>query len=232
VIFYQPDPNTGQIAPYSIAYYTHHPDGRYDHRFIEYYDYTVQGWFPSWAYQYTYKPDNTIDTLFKYDNSASVPIPSETEYSVIDGAGRLTGTVTEFFDTASGHYETAHRTRLEYLTQTSAIQSKWLDVRDNASGSFNQIDRHDYYYPAGTGTTEFNNAFEFTAFPNPTSSNLNMVLPRNIRFIEIRNLQGQVVYTGTPESQISMESFPAGLYLITIFSADGQPHSKPIAKIN
>ena len=71
--------------------------------------------------------------------------------------------------------------------------------------------------------------FQFSAFPNPFTSHLQIDTEEQMRY-SIRSLQGQEILSGQTDKTINTETLAKGIYLLQIESKDGMPVKKIIKR--
>jgi hypothetical protein len=78
--------------------------------------------------------------------------------------------------------------------------------------------------------TPVNEALDFTIYPNPTSSILNVAHNYDVVQFQLYTLEGRVIQSGTLETaRVNMESLPTGMYLLQL-TAQGKSIVKKIIK--
>ncbi|MDZ4751983.1 MAG: T9SS type A sorting domain-containing protein [Flavobacteriales bacterium] len=73
----------------------------------------------------------------------------------------------------------------------------------------------------------------FNLFPNPTPNELNVQSSTTISLIEIFNPTGRVVYSvqpNSPQTKLTLESFPSGLYFMTVTTENGNVATRKFIK--
>ncbi|NQU32483.1 MAG: T9SS type A sorting domain-containing protein [Bacteroidetes bacterium] len=88
-----------------------------------------------------------------------------------------------------------------------------------------------YINPFGKSVTSIGDiagdiAASVVIYPNPTSGQFSVSAPGNITKVEVRNLLGQVLYSGV-ETTIDVVSYDAGLYIVNI-EVEGQVIAKKL----
>ena len=82
----------------------------------------------------------------------------------------------------------------------------------------------DIDYSGGhTGVDDFTSN-ELTIWPNPATNHVRLAYPTPIQYVEIRNAEGQTVYSENSDSQeltIQTSQLPAGIYLMTVRTQTG-----------
>ena len=68
---------------------------------------------------------------------------------------------------------------------------------------------------------DFSNNLNFSLYPNPANSIVNINLEAELKSVEIYSLQGQKVIS-TTEKQVNVSSLSKGIYLIEVTDVNNQ----------
>jgi hypothetical protein len=94
-------------------------------------------------------------------------------------------------------------------------------VACQSSNFYGEYEDYCVYIGDDAGTDE--NTLEFSVYPNPTQSTININSNQQIGFLEIRSIDGKIVKSETyNNTAIDVSDFTNGIYFITIFSSDNQ----------
>ncbi|WP_397363604.1 T9SS type A sorting domain-containing protein [Olleya sp. R77988] len=91
------------------------------------------------------------------------------------------------------------------------------------------VDLGTYEHGATLGVEDFESNNEFTIYPNPTSSILNIKIQDDIKNIEIYNVQGQQVLVGKNKS-VDVSNLALGIYLLKVETTKGNFITKRFIK--
>jgi hypothetical protein len=102
-------------------------------------------------------------------------------------------------------------------TQTDLLF--YISKQSRLSGNPNNASRMDDFSVAVNSTASIDDLkqFNFSAYPNPASNNLNLSASKNIDTVEIFNLIGQKVMTVTPNTNttsINVSTLNSGIYIV------------------
>jgi hypothetical protein len=130
-------------------------------------------------------------------------------------------TPVEYTSSTTGHNQTFATILPTTCENQNVVQLRWVYYNISGSGSRSQIALDDVLITTtNLATTNFNNS-KFVVFPNPTNSFITLSADaENIEKIELRNLQGQLLFQNKAinknQYQIDLSSYSNGIYLVII----------------
>jgi hypothetical protein len=103
-------------------------------------------------------------------------------------------------------------------TYLANFAGKYSVEVSNARDCYNTSDKV-LVDPSGTGIGNLVTG-DILLYPNPVADVLHIKAPQAIR-VQVKDLQGKVVYAGEQVSEVDMRDWAAGLYFVTISASDG-----------
>lgn len=114
-------------------------------------------------------------------------------------------------------------------TGNNTYISGTTDVLGNARIVNTTVDLGAYEFDASLSNVSFNNFTDFTIYPNPASSLLNISSYDEIKLAEIYSLEGKLVLKST-QKKIDISNLSSGLYIIKITNSQNEIGIKKIIK--
>jgi len=103
------------------------------------------------------------------------------------------------------------------------------DLAGNARIHNSIVDLGAYEYDAALSTSDFTSFSEFTVYPNPSDSIVNVTSMEKIETIEIISLDGREIQS-VSDSKIDISTLSNGIYLLQVKTTEGKTGTKKIVK--
>ena len=150
-------------------------------------------------------PENVWIYLDEYEADGTTPWTTPT-YEIVVGAGAPGSMYSWYLDQAT-------------LTPGNRFKIRVVSKLD-PTGIIGESELF-YIVPFGKSALSIDNgiAANVTMYPNPTSGQFTINAPVDITRVEVRNLLGQVVYTGdvtATQANIDISNYDAGIYIVNV----------------
>jgi hypothetical protein len=184
-----------------------------------------------------YGSNTTIVNSILYNNGNTTPLyifPSSGSIlptgsnNIIQG-GTLGGANVDPLFVSSSDFHLTSTSPAINTGNNAYLGSVTADLDGNARIVNTTVDLGTYEFDAALSNSSFNTFNEFTVYPNPTSSILNINLDEEIEKIDIYSLLGRKVGTST-NTQMDISNLVNGIYLLSIETKNGKIGTKRIVK--
>lgn len=192
---------------------------------FEVYD-SVLGWVPAYEVTYAYNAQNkiTAEVYASFDAQTGRFVAEERQLNNYQQA-YFTGYTLEVYQNSQWTILGGRSYNYSFDTYSRVTEIVGQSY-DPANGSWYNLERITYYYPAlsaGVGRLAME---EVSVFPNPTADLVNIQLKSNksIDRVVVRNMQGQEIYSAdfgkeqSSQHSIDLSNLPAAMYFVQIQS--------------